>query len=80
MSLGMVFRFFQLLEDKLQQDSSDRPVALVVEQDPKHLTNAVFLLGAYRILRLGMDVHAVEQAFATMQDQILAFWHDTATV
>ena len=73
MNLGMIFRFCQLIDDKLQQDSSERPVALVVEPDPKKQTNAVFLLGAYMILRLGMEVNEIEQTFASMQDQILPF-------
>ncbi len=50
MNLGMVFRFCQLVNARLDQCSPLCSIVLVSETDPKKLTNSTFLLGAYLIM------------------------------
>ena len=60
MSLGSVYRFCELLDTQLSRSS--KPVALFTKHKARSITNAVFLMGAYMIMRLEKDIETVEQA------------------
>ena len=55
MSLGTVFRFCDRLREKLQVG----PVAIMTTDLSEDVTNALFLAGAYLIMRLDYDLSAV---------------------
>ena len=57
--LGRVFEFCQRLHHRLH--STDRFVAVIASAESKHFMSAVFLVGAYIIMKLEKDLNAAMQ-------------------
>ena len=62
MNMSSVARFIQLLDQELEAYPSSK-LMFCVDDGRRALTNAVFLLGAYMILKLGMTVEEVSGRF-----------------
>ena len=60
MNLASIFRFCDILDAQLA--STTKPVALFTKRKARIITNAVFLLGSYMIVRLKETVSKVERA------------------
>lgn len=54
MNMASIFQFSEQLDSQLDQYTCD--LAMVTRNDPKTMTNAVFLLGSYLIMRLNYDL------------------------
>ena len=72
MNLGTIFKFCALV-DKMLNDHPDRSIALATQSDEKTLTNAVFLVGAYMIIRLDYKPFEVQSRFEYLQEELTAF-------
>ena len=55
MNLGTVYQFCSRVDEQLK-DTDYFPVVIISLAESKFLTNSVFLLGAYMIMRLGLTV------------------------
>ena len=70
MNMSCIIDFVRLLEAKLN-GSPDRMIAFCVDHGKRSLTNAVFLLGAYMILRMDKPSDAVSESFLWLHtDQV----------
>ena len=58
MNLEMLHRFCTLLDTQIRE-SSGQPVLIISKSESKFLTNVVFLLGSYMILRLDFGLEAL---------------------
>ena len=61
MNMSSVIRFVEQLDDELHQSCT---LLYSVDESKRSLTNAIFLLGAYMILRLGTSADEVDRTFA----------------
>ena len=71
LNLGSVFQFCEMLDDIVGQQTS--PVALLSKMDPKSITNAVFLMGSYMIMRKDASVEQVMDNFEQMNNLIVSY-------
>ena len=62
MNMSCIVDFIRLLDAKLNQ-APDKKIVFSVEEGRRPLTNAVFLLGAYMILKLEISSDAVSESF-----------------
>jgi cell division cycle 14 len=72
MSLGTVYRFCDMLGQYLQ-NSDDMPVMILSSSESIPLTNAVFLLGAYMIMRLDFKLEIVQERLKSFVSTIVAY-------
>ena len=72
MNLGMAFKFCSIVDDMLFSNP-EKSVVYCVEPDPKAVTNAVFLLGAYMMIRENRPPQMLMQHFAEFGDQLLSY-------
>jgi cell division cycle 14 len=78
MDMSSVTRFIELLDQELQ----DHPACTVmycVDDGRRALTNAVFLLGAHMVLKLGMPVDAVCGRFEWVSEPMAEGFRDAAS-
>jgi cell division cycle 14 len=74
-NMAGVVEFIQRLCDELNGLKEDR-IVLCVDKGSKHLTNAIFLLGAYAILRLDMNPRAVAAHFDHIDPSLIEPYRD----
>ena len=72
MSLGTVFKFCKIMEKQLLENSG-HAVALTSSTSKESVTNAVFLLGAYMILRHESELSDLLAAFSPLMHKIIPF-------
>ncbi len=72
MNLASTYQFCQLLDSVLEQ-SPELPVAMMCLPDRRSLTNAVFLIGSYIIVKFDMGVESVLPLFAGVSDLLLTY-------
>ncbi len=72
MSLGSIAHFCTLVNDQLQRYPGI-PIAMKTQEESKALTNAVFLVGAYMIMQLGLDLEQVEDRLHGLSHLLLSF-------
>jgi cell division cycle 14 len=72
MNLWMIHRFCDIVDEKLS-DCPDKFVVLCVDPDPKRITNAVFLLGSYLMIRTNRPPHTLMGNFADIKDHLLSY-------
>ena len=60
MNLGNIFQFCNLVDEYLQQ-KEENLLAVIPSEGAQSLTNAVFLLGTYMIMRLDLDFVIVRE-------------------
>jgi cell division cycle 14 len=75
MNLASVVKFIQQLDIELEADPKCT-LYYCVEECKRALTNAVFLLGAYMILRLKQPVAAVVESFSWADDTLVEPFRD----
>ena len=75
MSLASVIKFVRQLESKLEANP-DSTFFYCVEMGQRPLTNAVFLLGTYMILRLGFTVDEVSGSFSWLDRTLVEPFRD----
>ena len=78
MNLASVVKFVRQLDNELEI-FSECVLLYVVDKGPRDLTNAVFLLGAFMILRLGYSVDDVLQSCRGLDDPTLITAYRDAT-
>ena len=61
MNMASIFQFCELLDS--QVDSHDGDVAFITKDDLKTMTNAIFLLGSYLIMKLDYDLARTAACF-----------------
>ena len=66
MNMACVVRFIEQLDEELTKYPSSR-LFFCVEDGKRNLTNAVFLLGSYMILRLDWQLNDVAECFSWME-------------
>jgi cell division cycle 14 len=76
MNLGTLYEFCLVLDEVLSQHQ-DRPIAMQTKSESRSFTNAVFLLGAYMIIRLGECPDKVGRAFESLS-HLLASYRDVS--
>ena len=79
MSMISTIEFIQLLDSELDS-SSNLPVVIAAEIGRRALTNAVYLLGAYMIVRLDMTPGQVENQFRFLDPTFLESYRDATYV
>ena len=72
MCLGSIKRFCLLVENSISS-SKGLQIAMISRPDPKALSNAVFLIGSYMIMHLGLDVQEVASRFSPLHGQLATF-------
>ena len=72
MNLGSIFRFCSLLEEQ-HRIWRNKLIALCSEPDGKSLTNSVFLLGAYMMIRLGQSPANLLGKFEPIKHYLLSY-------
>ena len=72
MNLTNVALFCSILDGQLRLHP-DRPIALKTSPDRRTMSNSVFLLGSYMILRLGMNPDEVSDSFTALQHRLATF-------
>ena len=72
LNLGSIHRFCTWL-DSLIDSNKDRRIVVWNEPTKQGLTNACFLLGAYMILKLGVDSTRVEEQFDALLPNLLSY-------
>ena len=77
MNLACVTRFIELLDQELSSQPSCRIVYLA-DEGRRALTNAVFLLGAYMILRLQMTPDCVQSCFGWLRPSAVEAFRDAS--
>jgi hypothetical protein len=75
LNLSCVARFITILDKEIVLASS-RKVVYAVESGRRPLTNAVFLLGAYLIMKLDRSPSEVNQCFSWIDDQKIEGYRD----
>jgi cell division cycle 14 len=76
MNLASVERFIEILERKLEEHQ-DCSIVYCVQEKTRHVTNAVFLLGCYMILRVRLSPEAVWSAFEEIGDMTTSYRDST---
>ena len=76
MSLGTIFQFSALLDEKMARRPNDQFVMLT-EDNQQTFTNSVFLLGSYMIMRLDSEVDDVDKCFECVH-KMLASYRDVS--
>ncbi len=72
MNLGMIYKFCAILDSQLERCSQKR-IALCIDPEPQSITNAVFLMGSYMMIRLDTLPSELASHFACFQDQLLSY-------
>ena len=72
MSLGTIFQFCNIVDNHLQQNP-DKKIIMDTSFEKTALTNAVFLIGAYMIMKLGSHPDEVDERFLPLRPMLLAF-------
>ena len=75
MNLASVARFIEMLSIELESYPSMK-VVYCVDSGRRQLSNAVFLLGAYLILKLGMECEEVMDRFAWFDNTMIEHFRD----
>ena len=75
MNMSSIIQFVRQLEDELNQFQSCT-LLYSVETCKRSLTNAVFLLGAYMILRMQYTAEEVAQSFAWLEPNMIEAYRD----
>ena len=75
MNLSWIARFIQAVDEELSAFPNSKNV-LCVDDCWRPLTNAVFLLGAYMILKLDQTSSDAVKAFVWMDDSMIEPFHD----
>jgi cell division cycle 14 len=75
MGMSSVIHFIQQLDSELESFPSCM-LFYCIDRDRRSLTNAVFLLGAYMILRLGQSESAVSECFEWANDALIQPYRD----
>ena len=71
MSLGTLYQFCTVVDNKLERGTA--PVGMLTKNDPKSLTNAVFLLGAYLIVRFDLTLSETVSRFSGIRSRICSY-------
>ena len=72
MNLATIFRFCDAVDSETGKNQ-ERMLALAVSKDIQERTNAVFLAGAYMIMRLDSDLESVKTAFAPLHGRVVPY-------
>ena len=72
MSLGSIADFCTMVDDQLQKFPGI-PIAMKTQEEKKTFTNAVFLIGSYLIMKLGIDPIQVEASLDVLVQRAIAF-------
>jgi cell division cycle 14 len=72
MNLHCVIQFVDLLQQKLDE-LPDKTLVYCVENFPRTITNAVFLLGCYMVIRMRLSPDVVWSAFDDLSDRITSY-------
>jgi hypothetical protein len=72
MNLGSIYRFCEILEEEMER-SPDQDIALLTSCDCKDLTNAVFLMGSYMIMKMGWDLRRVTDSFKALLPMVVSY-------
>ena len=72
LNLGSVHTFCEILETKRDQHPGQN-LALQCKSDPRSVTNTVFLVGCFMILKRGDEVSVVTKALATILDKTVPY-------
>ena len=75
MNMLSVVRFTQMLDHELQNYPSCK-IVYCVDNGRRELTNAIFLLGAYQILKSNVTAEEVMPTFGWLQDDMIEFYRD----
>ena len=72
MNLASIFQFCRSVEHSMKR-SPDTPIALKISSDLRAITNAVFLLGSFMILRLKFSIQSTYSAFESIWPLVLSY-------
>jgi cell division cycle 14 len=72
MNLGAVYRFCTIVESQLEANAN-RDIILVSAPDKRSVTNAVFLLGAFMIMKLEYSPKSVSERLDGLKSWLLSF-------
>ena len=75
MSCASVIRFIEMLDEELVSHPSCK-IVYCVRAGRRALTNAVFLMGAYMILKLDMSTETVAGAFSWLDQSMIEPFRD----
>ena len=75
MNMSSMIKFVQQLDDELASNPSST-FLYAIEKCQRSLTNAVFLLGSYMILRLGLSAEEVGESFAWVRPEMTEAYRD----
>ena len=75
MNMSCIVDFIKCLDYEFSTFPESK-IAFCVEKGRRNLTNAVFLLGAYMILREGLTPQAVAASFDRLDDELLEAYRD----
>ena len=75
MNISSIARFIQMLDHELQENPACK-IVYCVNIGRRELTNAVFLLGAYLILRLGEAAADAISSFAWLNSEMVETYRD----
>lgn len=72
MNLGMIYKFCAILDTQLECSSQKR-VALCIEPESHSITNAVFLMGSYMMIRHDIPPLELTSHFACFEGKLLSY-------
>jgi hypothetical protein len=72
MNLGSIYQFCNIVESELQKRPND-DIGLFSSLRARDLTNAVFLIGAYLIMKRNWHVSDVEKCFEPIHDILVSY-------
>jgi cell division cycle 14 len=72
MNLGTVYSFCEIVDVEIQGHSNQN-VIMQTSSDSRSLTNAVFLVGAYMVMKLDKSVQQAEDALSYFVNRLLSF-------
>ncbi len=72
MNLGSIFQFCAVLDKELEQNRTQQ-IALLTPSDRRTVTNHVFLMGAYMIMKLNCELEIILQNFDSIMQLTLPF-------
>ena len=75
MNLASIVKFIRQLDSELNTFSSC-VLLYVVDNGQRELTNAVFLLGAFMVMRLGYSLDDIVQIFSTLDPSLITAYRD----
>ena len=75
MNMSSVIRFVEQLHGELEQYPSCT-LLYAVDESKRSLTNAIFLLGSYMILQLGMSAEETDGSFAWVEPAMVEAYRD----